>query len=131
MQLKARFPCDAKGMVYKEVGDKLEALSAKGRARVIHPGPPEISKEKGLLHLYVLKERVEVTVTKPLIPSSSALFADSHKEIGDTLEGYRVDMRCVKPLRKKDIEVKPGSADHQAQFFSTRKYTYAELIFAY
>lgn len=119
-------------MVYKEVGDKLEAHNTKGRARVIHPGPPERSKGKfSLLYFYVLKERVEVTVTKPFTSSSEALFPDSHKEIGDTLEGYRVDMRCAKPLRKKDIKVKPGSADHQAQFFSTRKYTCAELIFAY
>lgn len=119
-------------MLFNNAGDSLEALGTNGRAREIYPGPVEKNKTVGcLLWSYTLKERAMVRVAKPLKQSSPVLCVDSHREIGDELEGYRIDMLCAKPLKGADVEIKPGSADHQAQFFRTKKYTFAELVFAH
>ena len=117
-------------MLLNNVGDSLEALGTNGRAREIYPGPAEKNKTIGrLLWPYILKERAMIRVTKPLKPSSPGLCVGSHREIDDELEGYRIDMLCAKPL--KDIVVRPGSAGHQAQFFRTKKYAFAKLVFAH
>jgi len=117
-------------MHLNNAGDSLEARSMNGRAKRIYPGPVERNTAIGcLLWPYTLKDRAMVRITKLLKPNSPTLCVDSHREIDDDLEGYRINMLCAKPL--KDIVIRPGSADHQAQFFGTKKYAFAKLVFPY
>ncbi len=115
-------------MPFHEVGASLEGRVLKGKARKLTQAPPErCAILGGLLHVHVLRDSVHVTVKTALRRDDIYRAEESHKQRGDRLEAYRVNLLTSKPLKPASRNVKKGSSTHKTQFFNTKNYAHAVI----